>query len=205
MAAMKIDLNKLKNIKLTKEQQQFLVLGIVGIAAGAYGYWTYLLKPINEDIVRKRAEVKTKSENLAEARKLKAQDDQYNQRVAFVQSGRQFFARRIPAIKDRLGTITRINKICLEQNMYLVSYRAESDAGAAAKADDLGDNYEKQVATIEVLSNYHGFGAFLSRLSAEDIVYNVDEVQLTQGDQSVKRGLVVATMKLVTYTEKATQ
>jgi len=85
--------------------------------------------------------------------------------------------------------------------MSLVSYRAEAEGGAGARSD-IGDEYEKSVATIEVLSSYHGFGAFLSRLSAEDVVYNVDEVQLTQGDQSVKRGLMVASMKIMNHTEK---
>jgi len=198
---MNIDLNKLKNLKLTKEQQQWLAFGVIGLAAGAYGYWNYLFKPINESIVKKRAEVKTKTENLDEARKLKVQEDQYRQRLAFVQSGKQFVSRRIPTVKDRLATISRINKICLEQSMYLVSYRSEDEAGAASKSD-IGDGYEKSVATVEVISNYHGFGAFLSRLSAEDVVFNVDEVQLMQGDQGIKRGLMLASMKLISYTEK---
>ncbi len=200
MAAMALDLNRLKNLKLTKEQQQYLVGGILGIAAGVYGYWNFLLTPLNKDIVQLQATLKEKQDNLEKARRLKAQWEEYTQRLARVQTGMQYTTRRLPSDAQFTVQVERLIKMCLEGNVELGAFTSEKSATNKSEFE----GFKKNISGLTLVADYHRLGAFLSRLSGEDIVYNVDDLSLTAAPDNALHNTVVATMKLVTYTDLAT-
>ena len=49
-----LDLNKLKNIKLTKDQQQYVVFAVLLVGGAVWGYWTKLMVPLGKAIVEKQ-------------------------------------------------------------------------------------------------------------------------------------------------------
>jgi Tfp pilus assembly protein PilO len=200
--AMNLDLNKLKNLKLTKEQQQFLVGGILGLAAGVYGYWTFALTPLNKEITDLTAKVKEKRDGLDKAKRLKAQWEEYTQRLARVQTGTQYASRRLPPDSEFTVQLERLIKLCLEGGVELGAFTTEKAGGTANKSEFAG--YKKNVSGLTLVSDYHRLGAFLSRLSGEDVIYYVDDLTMAVAPANPLHETVLATMKLVTYTDVST-
>ena len=195
-AGFNLDLAKLKNIKLTKEQQQ-TVVGAVLLAAGAvYGYWHFIMTPLGKEIGVCETALVKKEESLKKAKVFKRED--YLQRLTKVQAGLQFVSRRLPAAEAESTNLKRFIKITLESGIELVRYVPEK--GAITKPDMEG--YRKNVATIEVRTDFHKLGMFLSRLSGEEPVFYVADMQLRSLESDQGGVSVVATMKLINYSEK---
>lgn len=197
MAAMNLDLTKLKNLKLTKEQQQYLVGAVLGIAASVYGYLTYVLAPLNKEIVDLQTKVKEKQDSLEKARKLKAQWEEYTQRLSRVQTGLQYVSRRLPPDASGSLQIEQLIKMCLEGGVQLTTFTP--DAGTANKSEFGG--FKKNISAMTLISDFHRLGNFFSRLSGEDVVYYVDDLALTVPPDNPLHNTIQATMKLVTYTD----
>jgi len=203
MAAMSLDLNKLKNLKLTKEQQQYLVAGILGVVGAVYGYWNFLLTPLNKEIGTLQTQLKEKQDSLDKARKLKAQWEEYTQRLARVQTGMQFVTRRLPSDAEFTSQLEHLIKMCLEGGVQIGAFTSEKNAMNKSEFE----GFKKNISGLTLISDYHRLGEFLSRLSGEDIVYNVDDLALIAAPDNAENrnahNTVQATMKLVTYTDAA--
>ena len=201
---MNIDFNKLKNIKLTKEQQQLLVGGILGTVAVIYGYWTFLLTPLNKDITNLEASLKTKQDSLDTARKMKASWEEYTQRLARVQAGMQYVARRLPLASENMGQLQHLFKMSIEGRVEISALTPEKSLVNKSEFPGLA----RSSAQVTLISDFHRLGAFLSRLSAEDMVYNVDELTLTAApvspDNIAMHNTISTTLKLITYTSIST-
>ncbi len=199
MADLKIDL---KNIKLTKDQQQMLALGIVLVGGLVYGYWNFVLKPLNTKIVTLTEQAKVKRENIAKARRLKAQWEEYNQRMSRVQTAESYVLRRMPPAGDFTAAVSRMIKLTLEGNVQIAGYRADDKPGVGTKSEFEG--FEKRIATITLVGGYHRLGQFLSRLSGEDLVFNIEDARLNKEPDvrhEAERISAQIEVKLVTYSE----
>ena len=180
MAGINIDINKLKNIKLTKEQQQYVALGVIGVAAAVYGYWNFMLKPLAVQQEFWTKSVKENADNLKKAQEFKKNWAEFETRMARVQAGEQYVSRRILPVAGAEQLMLRISKLALESGVGLTSYKPE-DASTAQRVD--ADIY-KNLGKLEILCTYHQLGSFFSRLSGEDVIYNVEEMEVTPGDMN---------------------
>jgi Tfp pilus assembly protein PilO len=199
MADFRLDLKKLKNIKLTKEQQQYVVLGVLLLAGGVYGYWNLLMKPMAEEAERIQKELKTKKENLEQARKLRATWEEYMQRLARVQAASQYVNRRLPPKSEFSASPTRFVKLALEGGVTFAGYRA-IETPAASQSEFEG--FEKQLANVVLMGEFHKLGEFLSRLSGEDVVYNIGDVNLVGGNFEAQERFNITTsisVDLISY------
>lgn len=192
-------INKLKNLKLTKEQQQYVVLGVVAVAAGVYSYWNFLLKPLNAEQVKWTKEVQTMRDNLTKAREFKKNWADFEARLSRVQAGEQFVSRRI-VTGDFINTLSRVAALTLESGVELAKYQPDDTASGILVEEGI----YKNTASFEVIGTYHQMGSFLSRLSGEEVIYNVEEIQLSPMEMKAggnEMG-IRASMKLLTYTGK---
>jgi len=204
VADIKIDLNKLKNLKLTKEQQQYVAAGVLGVGLVVYSYWNFGLKPLNTEISTLQKTVTEKRDNLEKAKRLKGQWEEYNQRLARVQNASQFLARRLPRISDYNVGFAKMTKMTLEGGVTL-GLMGE-DKSRANKSEFEG--YEKRVSIIMLVGGYHKLGEFLSRLSGEDLLYNIEDVQMLGAPdmfQQQHHQSAALAMKLVTYIDVSEQ
>jgi Tfp pilus assembly protein PilO len=200
MADLKIDFSKLKNIKLTKEQQQFIGVGVLVAGLGVYSYWNFGLKPLNEEIGSIQKTVAEKKDNLEKAKKIKGQWEEYNQRLARVQTATQFLARRLPRVADYNVGIPRMIKMTLEGGVSLAAFGEDKSANVKSEFE----GFTKHVSTIMLTGGYHKLGEFLSRLSTEDLVYNIEDVGMLGVPDPVQQQYHQSTalvMKLVTYAD----
>lgn len=202
MADLKAEFEKLKNLKLTKEQQQSVALVILLAAGLVYGYWNFVLKPLNASIAELTEKAKTKREMIDKARKLKAQWEEYNQRMARVQTAESYVNRRLPPATEFTVAMARMIRLSLEGSVDWLSYRGEEKGSGGNKSEFPG--FDKKSANFTLIGGFHRLGAFLSRLTAEDPVFNIEDVKLAGGVP----GMLDATgwsaaidIKLVTYSE----
>lgn len=195
-----IDLNKLKNIKLTKEQQQYIGVGLLLTGLAVYSYWNFGLKPLNEQMATLQKGLTEKRDNLEKAKRIKGQWEEYNQRLARVQTASQFLARRLPPVSEYNVGIPKMTKMTLEGGITLFSYG--EDKSTAVKSEFEG--YKKRVSLVVLWGDYHRLGEFLSRLSGEDLIYNIEDVQMSGAADAFQQTLhksMELRMKLVTYAE----
>lgn len=199
MAAFEFDISKLKNIKLTKEQQQFAFLGVVAVFGSIYGYWKYLMMPLGKQVVELRAQVEEKERSLKEVMAMQKSWEEYGDRLAAVQRGSQFAARRIPNSAALSDVLLRLNRLFLEGGLEMTKFRPDTSAAIKSEFSDLN----KFIADVDVVATYNKFGTFLSRLSGEDIVYNVEDVQIRENASVDDPGAISVSMRVVVYFSEA--
>lgn len=199
MPAFDFDLSKLKNIKLTKEQQQYVFLGVVMFFGGIYGYWKWLMTPLNKQVLDLRATVEQKEQSLKEVLAMQKSWEEYGDRLAAAQRGSQFAARRIPTSAALTGIVLRVNRLFLEGGMEMTKFRPDTTATIKSEFPELS----KFIADVDVIASYNKFGTFLSRLSGEEIVYNVEDVQIRESPLPGDPGAISVGMRIVIYYTEA--
>lgn len=197
---MNIDINKLKNIKLTKEQQQYVAGAVMVVAVGVWGYWTKVMQPLSVEISAKREELKGEMEKLDQARKFSKED--YDQRMELVRTGSKYMAMRMPPADDRFPGIKRLIRLTVEDGLELTSYKP-----VKARPSKKKDPYIPNVANVTIYTSFHELGRFLSKLTGEDLLYLVEELKLTEQPAGVSgargvTGRLKADLKLITFSEK---
>lgn len=201
MAGPAFDLNKLKNIKLTKEQQQYVVLGIVLVGGAIYGYWNFLIVPARNQIGALEKALVDKQANIEKARRLKAQWEEYGQRLARVQLGNAFVAKRMPPAVAVDLSLTRLIRMATEGGIYINQATGEPES---ARGKSEYEGFKKTTTSMQFSGDFHKLGDFLARLSGEDLVYLVDDVAMRGTSRDVQDRVHISTQtqfKLVSYFE----
>ena len=193
-----LDLNKLKNIKLTKDQQQYVVFAVLLVGGAVWGYWTKLMVPLGKAIVEKQETLEDEKRKLNEARKFDQKE--YDLRVEKVQEGMRYFSRRLPPADEGYSELKKVIRLVIESGVDLKSIKPER-----GKSSKDFSGFKQNPTTVVIDADYHDLGAFLSKLTGEELLYVVEELQLAQAPVDAARPLaprVSATLKLVTYAEE---
>lgn len=192
----KLDLSKLKNIKLTQQQQQYVVMAVIAVGGAVYGYWNYLIKPMNEEIKTLSKTFSEKKEDLKQAKEFEANWMLYEQRLAKTQEGIRYVARRFPRKEHQTVDFTKLLTMTQARGLELTGYTAKKVKG---KEKNEFEGFEKTVVAIIVVTDFHGVGRFFSLLSGEDILYLVEEVSLKAIPTNELKQTVTAEFNLSTY------
>lgn len=196
-----LDLKKLQNIKLTKEQQQSLALGVVLLFGLGYVYFALVLGPLNADIAKLQKTKSDKESTLQQAKELNSRMEEYTQRLARAQAGESFVARRLPPKSAQADSPAQLIRIMTQDMVYLRSFQPETAAAAKSEFEGL----HKNVVNIELVSDFPRFAQFLARLSGEPVVYYIEELKIDSlTDVNFIWATVRATMKLVSYDDVGT-
>ena len=190
-------LAKLKNIKLTKEQQQYTVLGVVAAAGLIYGYWTQLLVPLNKRMVQLEKDLRAQESKLGEAKRIKERWEEYEERLMRTRIGMEFVSRRIPAVQTNDMLLRQFQMLCQESGLMFGGFSPA--AGPTVRTEYEGT--KKLMAMVDFICDYHQLGEFLSRLSTEQKVYTVENVQITPSAVPTKNGSIRVTLNVVTYSD----
>ena len=97
-------LDDLKNLKLTKEQQQALAFAVMILGGGSYGYYNFLFKPRVAKIATLKKELKEEKKLLEEMRASVRKIDEFKRNAERV-------ARDLRVIKKRLPDEERVPEV----------------------------------------------------------------------------------------------
>ena len=155
----KLDLSKLKNIKLPQQQQQMVVIAVIAVGGAVYGYWNYLIKPMNTDLKKLSETFTQKRDNLKKAKEFKANWTLYEQRLSKTQDGIRFAARRVP-LKEHLTTnFSTLSTITQDGGLELIAYQSKKVRDKEKKEFK---GFEKKAVVIVVRADFHSVGRFFS-------------------------------------------
>jgi len=193
-----VEIAKLKNIKLTKGQQQYIALGVVAVGAAIWGYWTKLMVPLGKEIVVAQEALQVEEKKLAEAEKFDQKE--HDRRVEKVQEGMRYFSRRLPPADEGYTEHKRLIMLVKESGVKQTAIKPEK-----GKSSKDFPGFRQNVAVLSLGADYHQLGSFLSKLTGEELLYVVEELQLLPAPIDINRPLaprVSVRLKLVTYAEE---
>lgn len=194
----KLDLSKLKNIKLTQQQQQMVVMAVIAVGGAVYGYWNYLVKPMNKDIKVLTETFSNKKEDLKKAKEFKANWTLYEQRLSKTQEGLRYAASRVPPKGQLTSNLSKLVTITQDGGLELIGYTPKKVKG---KEKEEFKGFEKKAVVISVAADFHSVGRFFSMLSGENLLYLVEDVSLLPMLPNELQQTVLASFTLCTYVE----
>lgn len=178
-------------IKLSKQQMQYVAAGVIGAAALGFVYVKFFWMPISKHIEELQAKIAENSSKIEKA---------------------QSVANRLPAIQKELADLNRQTS---EMEMQLPKSRSVPDIlvtvsriaekyGVELQNFTPGGNKQQQYFTewtypITCLGMYHNIGRFLAALAVEQRIYNIQNV--SYGTIGTDRRIPV-TFSLVAYQYK---
>ncbi|HOW27208.1 MAG TPA: type 4a pilus biogenesis protein PilO [Elusimicrobiota bacterium] len=179
---------------LSKQQQQQVMAIVMFVAGFAYVYWTYLLKPTNEKIVKLNADlvsVLDKVETMKrQALRLKSLQDDYNKLLLEVGETE----KRLPKQKS-LEDIIRI--VTFESNKYHIRLNSFSPGGERAQ------NYYSEVPiSLNVKGQFHTLGRFITAIGLQERIMSALGLTISYTPDQKTGETITANFILMTYTFK---
>jgi Tfp pilus assembly protein PilO len=183
------------NIKLSKQQQQILIGGGIGLIAGGFCYIHFFWMPISDKIAdadKNITEIEAKIDKLkgvaGRLTQLQAQLEVLNQQA-------QDLEKRLPKKKSTPDILVTISELAENYNVNLMSF---TPGAAPAKG---GSPYFTELPyPLTVKGKFHDIGKFLAAVSLEERIFNVRDV--SYGTPSDDNGQMQVTFTLISYQYK---
>ncbi|HDQ26545.1 MAG TPA: hypothetical protein ENN43_07365 [bacterium] len=134
MAGMNIDL---KNIKLTKQQQQNLIAAVLLLGGLGYGYFNFWLSPIQAKLKKESVVLEQKRKDLRDARDMVRSYAEFQARASEINRRVDFINMRLPKETNISDTIRELTQKAAEANINIINFQPgrERDAGGFKEYD----------------------------------------------------------------------
>ena len=188
-------LDDLKNLKLTKEQQQALAFAVMILGGGSYGYYNFLFKPRVAKIATLKKELKEEKKLLEEMRASVRKIDEFKRNAERVARNLRVIKKRLPD-EERVPEVMKgINKAVKMSGVALIGkFKPPSPMGRSASP-----NYRTLTTEILVVTSYRGLASLITELMRIPRVISVDTVDLSRNTDASTPGSLKAKMKLTSY------
>ncbi len=188
-------LDDLKNIQLTKEQQQMLVLGIVILVGGTYGYVKGLYQPRLEAIAKLSQELKKEEDLFKKIENSIKNIDESKRKAEEVVRNLRRIKRRLPEEEGVPEAMRGINKAVKMSGVTLeMFFKPPSRKGKGAKG-----NYAVLTTQIRIISDYRGLAAFITELMRVPRLLVCESVKLERNRDKSIPGSLKAEVGVRTY------
>ncbi|MFA5138513.1 MAG: type 4a pilus biogenesis protein PilO [Elusimicrobiota bacterium] len=176
------------NIKLTKEQQQALVLAVLFLGGGGFAYVRYFWMPTSKRITELKTEFAQVQESIKVAKKAQADYEKIQKALVTLEAELKVLIESLPKEKDLPGVIDTVSALTKKHNIKLsgISYTGETKAAGYAEV-----KYELKIQT-----SYHDLGKFLAALALEKRLFCARDINFGAPDGEGKMYMV---LKLVAY------
>lgn len=179
------------NIKLTKEQKQYLAAGVFFLGGFGYVYMSFFWLPFSQKIKEFEEKIAATDKEIEMAKAQAARLPRIEAELVLLNQQAVEAERRLPRVKsvpDILVTLTTLAK------KYSVDIIAFSPGGQQSREFFFELNYP-----VTVRGSYHNLGRFLAALALEERIFNVQTVNF--GGVSDKGTLSIA-FTLLSYQYK---
>jgi Tfp pilus assembly protein PilO len=179
-------------IKLTKQQQQMIGLGVLILGGVGYSYFTFFWIPISKKIKKTSDDI-----TAIESKIQKAQ--QQAGRLSFLQAELVRLndqavenEARLPKQKSVADILVTVSGLAEKNHIDLVSF---APGPTVNKPNFFELNYP-----VSVKGTYHSIGKFFASVALEQRIFNISNVNYGQPDQAT--GMMTVTFTLVSYQYK---
>ncbi|MBI5596124.1 MAG: type 4a pilus biogenesis protein PilO [Elusimicrobia bacterium] len=178
-------------IKLSKEQQQYLVLAVVALGGGGFVYVKYFWLPISEKISETKKQIEEVESKISKAKtqavrlnKIQKELDELNIQALEAE-------RRLPKTLDLPGTIDTVSALARRYNVKLT--------GLSAGASKAQPHFIETSYNVDATASYHELGRLLAGLALEERIFNVRQIVYGSPDSD---GRMTVKFQLVSYQYK---
>ncbi len=191
----------LKNIKLTKKQQQNIAAAVIITGAAIFGYVKYLYAPLTVKAREKQEVLEQKKKELREARRMVSQYAVFLQEQHEINAKIDFMNSRLPKNVSIADVIDQITKQATMSNIAIIEF-------APRKEYNRGDYREYEVGA-NFSTNFRDLGEFLTRLGYIKKVISPSDLRISRisagagniSGPGVKNISVELTLNLYSYKE----
>lgn len=179
------------NIKLSKEQQQYLAVAVLFLGGGGFAYIRYFWLPVSARIAETRTKIEEVEGKIAKAKNQavrlnKIQKELEELNVAAVEA-----EKRLPKAQDLPAVIDAVTALSRRYNLTLLTF---TPGPSKAQAHFIESTY-----AVSAKASYHELGRFLAGVALEERIYNVRNVTYGSPDPD---GRMSVTFQLVSYQYK---
>ncbi|MDE2291351.1 MAG: type 4a pilus biogenesis protein PilO [Elusimicrobia bacterium] len=179
------------NIKLSKEQQQYLVLAVLVLGGGGFSYVRYFWMPLSAKIADTEAQIHTVEGKIQKAKnqavrlnKIQKELDTLNEQAAQAE-------KRLPKSPDLAGVIDTVTDLARRYDVQLQSFAAGVPRPQA--------HFIETAYAVSARTTYHQLGRFFASLALQERIYNVRGVIYGAPDA---RGVMTVSFQLLSYQYK---
>lgn len=140
--------------------QQYLIMGVLILGGILFGFYQYLWKPVNVEIVTLTSTRDQKKKDLEEAKRIVARYAEFKKQAATVQRELEWYEVRIPKKLSMTQFVEALNTLQRRTGVVFTQMTFQ-----AAKA---GASYMELPADVRFATDYQGLLNFLYRLSVAE-------------------------------------
>lgn len=176
------------NIKLSKEQQQYLALAVLFLGGGGFAYVQYFWRPTSKKITEVKVELKKVKKDIQEAKLARANLKKINRTLKELKAKMKALTKTLPREKDVPGVIDKLIALTKKHNIAIHSV----SPGGEQKQQGFVEVYYN----IKITATYHQLGEFLAALALEERLFRAKGINFGSRDSEGKMSL---RFKIVAY------
>ncbi|MFC1679865.1 type 4a pilus biogenesis protein PilO [Elusimicrobiota bacterium] len=178
------------NIKLSKQQQQYLVLAVMVIGGGGFAYVKYFYMPTSQKIQETRESIKTVEGKIQKAQRKAQMLDKIEKQLAELNEKAAAAEKRLPKKTNLPEVIELMTDLTRRYNTELKSF---STGKRSKKTHFVEVSYQ-----IAVDASFHDLGRLLAAIAMQERIFNVRDVKYSKP----KDGKMPVKFLLVSYQYK---
>lgn len=179
------------SIKLSKQQQQYLAVGVVLLGGGGFAYIKYFWLPISAKIADTKAKIEETEGKIAKAKnqavrlnKIQKELDELN--IAALEA-----EKRLPKAQDLAAVVDTVTALSRRYNLTLKTF---TPGGSKPQPHFIETSY-----SITATASFHELGRFLAAVALEERIYNVRGIMYGSPDTE---GRMNVSFQLISYQYK---
>lgn len=179
------------NIQLTKQQQQYLAVGLLVLGGGGFAYVKYFWIPTAQKITETKAKIEELQGKIDKAKSQVGRLDKIKKELEVLNQKAVEAEDRLPKAKDLPGVLVTIADVARKNGCEIRTFAS----GASAPKQ----YFIELLYTVSIKGSYHDLGRFFAAAALEQRIYNVRNVAFGAADAE---GKLNASFTLVSYQYK---
>ncbi len=168
--------------KLTKQQQQTIVLAAIFLVGGGYFYWNFMLKPTMENIRVREEKYRELVEKIQTAERQARRLPALQNELAKLEVELASLEKQLPKDKDVPNIIRILTREAIQQGLIFVRL--------APKPANKQQFFEIIPFDVQFQGTMHALAKFLASLGQQERIFQAQNISLspasgTQGEQGV--------------------
>lgn len=183
--------------KLTKQQQMYAGVGVVGAVVLGFAYYKFFWSPISVKIAEARAKIEEVEGKIQKAKVQAARQELLERELVALRTQTSEAEERLPKDKDVPAVIDTVSRLARKNKVDLQSL---APGGSSPKQFFIEVPY-----AVTVVGTYHEVGRFLAAVALEKRIFNVRNVVYSPGPSSSSRTSPLSvSFTLISYQYKQT-
>lgn len=176
-------------IQLTKQQQQFLVIGAIWLIGGGYAYINYFWLPTATKIAKTQAEIDEVQGKILKAKGQAGRLEKIQREIQVLNDQAVEAEKRLPRNRDLPAVIDTLSALTQRHNLKL--------AGISVGSPSDKQYFTEISYALSITGTYHDIAKFFAAVALEQRIFNVRGVNFSGSGETL-----TASFQLIAYQYK---